>query len=228
MEEGRDIQKKNSPIVLDDGSEIEQSLGLIYNQMYFRFGSCNIPHYKKRGKGGEDAWFVSEQLMTVADGVGGWEAHGFDSGLFSKQLVADIQTFYEDDRSQDFKDILYSSVAMNHNIGSSTVVMAGFDPARPEVMRTLNLGDSGYIIYRPANFKKPRSLKKVFASSAQQYRFNFPYQCGTAGDSPNDKDYGQDADLEEHLMEDYDVVVMASDGVFDNLYEKDLLKCLVD
>ena len=29
-------------------------------------------------------------------------------------------------------------------------------------------------------------------------------------------------------MEDYDVVVMASDGVFDNLYEKDLLKCLVD
>tara|TARA_B110000285_G_C15045363_1_gene574023 strand:- start:936 stop:1055 length:120 start_codon:yes stop_codon:yes gene_type:complete len=27
----------------------------------------------------------------VADGVGGWEQHGIDSGKFSKQLVKDIK-----------------------------------------------------------------------------------------------------------------------------------------
>ena len=51
---------------------------------YFRFGSSNIPHYQKRLKGGEDAWIAQEDLLVVADGVGGWEQHGIDSGLFSK------------------------------------------------------------------------------------------------------------------------------------------------
>lgn len=54
------------------------------DRLYFRFGSSNIPHFKKREKGGEDAWYVQEDMMVVADGVGGWEAHGYDSGLFSK------------------------------------------------------------------------------------------------------------------------------------------------
>lgn len=75
--------------------------------MYFKYGSSNIPHFKKREKGGEDAWYVQEDMMVVADGVGGWEAHGYDSGLFSKQLVSDISELWEHDSTQDFKDILY-------------------------------------------------------------------------------------------------------------------------
>ena len=54
------------------------------HQKYFRYGSSNIPHADKRYKGGEDAWIAQEDLLVVADGVGGWEAHGIDSGLFSK------------------------------------------------------------------------------------------------------------------------------------------------
>lgn len=54
------------------------------NDMYFRFGSSNIPHFQKRYKGGEDAWLAQEDLLVVADGVGGWEEHGIDSGRFSK------------------------------------------------------------------------------------------------------------------------------------------------
>jgi len=39
------------------------------------------------GKGGEDAFFVSEALwgaIGVADGVGGWNEDGVDSALFSR------------------------------------------------------------------------------------------------------------------------------------------------
>ena len=39
---------------------------------YFRFGSSNIPHITKVDKGGEDAWIATENLLVVADGVGGW------------------------------------------------------------------------------------------------------------------------------------------------------------
>ena len=44
-----------------------------------------------REKGGEDAWLAQEDLIVVADGVGGWEAYNIDSGLFSKELVGNIQ-----------------------------------------------------------------------------------------------------------------------------------------
>lgn len=37
--------------------------------------------------------------MVVADGVGGWEAHGYDSGLFSKQLVADVNNLFDHDKT---------------------------------------------------------------------------------------------------------------------------------
>ena len=115
---------------------------------------------------------------------------------------------------------------MNHNIGSSTVVMAGFDQDRPNVVKTLNLGDSGYLIFRP-NLKKKRTLQRIFKSEAQQYRFNFPYQCGTAGDQqPDGKDYGQAAFTTEHTVQDYDIIVMATDGVFDNLYDHDITNCV--
>lgn len=134
--------------------------------MYFRYGSSNIPHPQKRYKGGEDAWFVEEDLMVVADGVGGWEAHGIDSGLFSKQLVKDIKQIFDNDKRVPLKEVLRKSVARNNNIGSSTVTMATFDLNRPDVILTTNLGDSGYIIIRPS-LKKPRTLKKVFRSEAQ-------------------------------------------------------------
>ena len=57
---------------------------------YFRYGTCNIPHITKIDKGGEDAWIAAENLLVVADGVGGWIQHGVDSGLFSKSLVYDL------------------------------------------------------------------------------------------------------------------------------------------
>lgn len=59
--------------------------------MYFRYSSSNIPHFQKVEKGGEDAWLAQEDLIVVADGVGGWEAYNIDSGLFSKELVGKIQ-----------------------------------------------------------------------------------------------------------------------------------------
>ena len=59
--------------------------------MYFSYGSSNLPHFNKRDKGGEDAWVAKEKLLVVADGVGGWEAHGIDSGLFSKELVGHVE-----------------------------------------------------------------------------------------------------------------------------------------
>lgn len=53
-------------------------------------GAAMVPHPQKRDKGGEDAYFVSDdgQVLGVADGVGGWAQSGVDPGLYSKRLMA--------------------------------------------------------------------------------------------------------------------------------------------
>lgn len=85
----------------------------------------------------------------MADGVGGWEQHGIDSGKFSKKLVNDIKRNYDLNPYKQLKQNLMESVKSNANIGSSTVVMAKFDTIRDSIMKTTNLGDSGYLILRP-------------------------------------------------------------------------------
>jgi protein phosphatase PTC7 len=104
--------------------------------------------------------------------------------------------------------------------------MAKFDQIRENIIKTTNLGDSGYLILRPDK-NTPGKFKTIFKSASQQYSFNFPYQCGTAGDgSPEQKNLGQEALENEHEIQDYDIVVMASDGIWDNLFETNVKSCI--
>lgn len=57
----------------------------------FRHGSSMIPHPDKAAKGGEDACFASDNVIAVADGVGGWADYGIDPGLYSKKLCKIMQ-----------------------------------------------------------------------------------------------------------------------------------------
>jgi protein phosphatase PTC7 len=61
-------------------------LSFLREFLYFLLRFHMIPHPKKVAKGGEDAYFVSNGLLAIADGVGGWGEMGIDPGLFSKEL----------------------------------------------------------------------------------------------------------------------------------------------
>ena len=47
-----------------------------------------IPHPDKAYSGGEDAYFANNQLLIVADGVGGWADYGVDPGFYSRFLCS--------------------------------------------------------------------------------------------------------------------------------------------
>lgn len=53
-----------------------------------------IPYYKKRERGGEDAFVISEEILTVADGVGGWNRKGVDPGIFARELSLRVWSAY--------------------------------------------------------------------------------------------------------------------------------------
>lgn len=49
--------------------------------------ACRLPLPLQEQKGGEDACFIADHCIGVADGVGGWAEIGVDPGLYSRQLM---------------------------------------------------------------------------------------------------------------------------------------------
>ena len=62
------------------------------------------------------------------------------------------------------------------------------------------------------------NFKIVFKSKSQEHSFNFPYQIGTNGDSP------EKADSQTIPLLLNDLVVLGTDGLFDNLYDRQILE----
>lgn len=84
-------------------------------------------------------------------------------------------------------------------------------------LETCNLGDSGYLLIRPDAHGK---LTSLYRSESQQYYFNCPYQTG----NHNKKSPSHEAFSICHLVKENDIIVLGTDGVWDNLYDQDIMK----
>ncbi len=74
------------------------------------------------------------------------------------------------------------------------------------------MGDSGYTVYRRVG----GVLEEIFHSEDLVHDFNLPYQVGTCGDDP------RGAHCESHVLYHGDVIVLATDGLWDNVYPKEI------
>jgi hypothetical protein len=45
-----------------------------------------LPHIQKRHKGGEDAAVLTDRVLAVADGVGGWAENNVDPAIYARRL----------------------------------------------------------------------------------------------------------------------------------------------
>jgi protein phosphatase PTC7 len=203
----------------------------------FNFGFVKIPHFSKRDKGGEDALATHDGMLCVADGVGGWNEIGVDPSKYSKELCTNILKEYFKTGNNNYgnlKKIFSKAVENTHSQGSCTFCMCTLDLEK-DYLHTLNMGDSGYMLIRSKdkeNIQNPnKSLNKilskesdtfdiVYKSEEQQHSFNFPYQVGTNGDDP------QDAEVNVHKFKENDIIVLATDGLWDNLFELHILQIL--
>ena len=86
----------------------------------------------------------------------------------------------------------------------------------PNSVSVANLGDSGVALFRDD--------KLVWESSQQEYLFNYPYQLSSDVDAlPKDAD--------RHVLtklKSGDIIILATDGLWDNLYNKEIIKYLDD
>lgn len=173
-----------------------------------------VPHPRKAATGGEDAFYVSNEhgSFGVADGVGGWAANGVDPSEYPRLLMAACHA-----RAGEHTDplaILRSAFAETHAPGSCTVALASL---QGDTLRVTSLGDCGTRVVRNG--------RVIFASDIQEHKWNQPYQLASpkfyVGDAPHD------AHQYSVTVEPGDVVVLGSDGLWDNLHDHELEEELV-
>ncbi len=128
---------------------------------------------------------------------------------------------------------LQQGLARTTEVGSSTacVVCLTTDGR----LRTLNVGDSGFRVLRaergaaaaaaaavaPSVAAPAAALEVVHRSAEQQHYFNCPLQLGTG--SRDRPEHGARELLE---VRDGDLILMATDGVFDNLFDDEIAALL--
>jgi len=160
----------------------------------------------------------SADVIGVADGVGGWRQYGVDPGQFSMQLMQACERlvkagYFVSDQparllAQGFSEMQASKKPV---IGSSTACLAMLSHADGKLY-TANIGDSGLLVVRDGQV--------VHRSSEQQHYFNTPYQLSlppTDMESDVLADLPEAADRYEFNVEDGDVIILATDGIFDNV-----------
>jgi len=180
---------------------------------------------------GEDSWFVSStplaEVMGVADGVGGWRDLGVDAGRFAKELMSCCsgQTQSSGFDGRNPRDLLiagYQELTHRENpvVGSSTACVVTMH-RRDCTLYTANLGDSGFLVVRNG--------RVLHRSQEQTHDFNTPYQLTVAPEDRKEAFYMDTPEMAvstRYSLLPGDLVLLATDGLFDNMPESMLLKIL--
>jgi len=178
---------------------------------------------KEDGHAGEDAYFkcFSENGKTygigVADGVYMWSEYGIDAGQFSKALmtVAKEEVFKNAISVTEVIKRAVDSVKQESIRGSSTLCCCLVDTVRGTA-QIANLGDSGVVILNESGVK--------FKTPQQEHSFGYPFQVGHQEQS----DRPEDALVSAVGLESGDIVIVGTDGLFDNLAEEDAITMAFD
>jgi protein phosphatase PTC7 len=172
-----------------------------------------IPHPEKAHFGGEDSYFISRDnnVIGVADGVSGSAKRGpgADPAFWSNDIMRRCAASVN---AGSPREILLQAVSgVNSKIqGSTTVSIAQL---ANNVLDVYIVGDSGLAVFRDGEIV--RRARETVSS------FNCPYQVGSSG-----VEHAREGAGTRILVRKGDVVVLASDGLWDNFPCEEIAKVL--
>jgi protein phosphatase PTC7 len=167
-------------------------------------GAANIPHDDKLLDGGDDAYFITNSVINavgIADGVGSWRAKGINAGLCAVELMKKCKNILMEGATSPFLVLEEAENSLSED-GSTTVLLAHEDY---EGLKIAQVGDSNLVIIRNNYI--------FFQTTPQQHIHDQPYQVGKDG-----KESSTDARLYTVPVHKNDIIILGSDGLWDNLY----------
>ncbi|XP_068937514.1 protein phosphatase PTC7 homolog isoform X2 [Petaurus breviceps papuanus] len=154
----------------------------------------------------------------VADGVGGWRDYGVDPSQFSGTLMRTCERLVKEGRfipsnpvgilTTSYCELLQNKIPL---LGSSTACIVVLDRTSHR-LHTANLGDSGFLVVRGGEV--------VHRSDEQQHYFNTPFQLSIAPPEAEGVVLSDSPDAADSTSFDVqlgDIILTATDGLFDNM-----------
>ncbi|CAL8106321.1 unnamed protein product [Calicophoron daubneyi] len=178
---------------------------------------------------GDDACFLSKTdssyVLGVADGVGGWRSYGVDPGRFSRVVMKNCERLVHSGRfnpekpelliAQSYEDVITSKDPI---LGSATLCVISLQRNEHRVYAA-SIGDSGYLVVR-----RGRIIQR---SIHQKHTFNTPFQLASPPPVQSRhfyRDLPTQAAQTSVNVEPGDLLVVGTDGLFDNLTETMILR----
>lgn len=198
--------------------------------LVFESSGCSVG---KLSNLNEDAFFNNENVLGVADGIGSLSTDfGISSKDFSHELMSKCEALSKHLRPKIHKsfckEIVNQAYTSLENGGGATVCLAALSGRQ---LNILNLGDSGLILLR---FDK--KFKIVFQTTPKYHKNNVPYQLTrkfTLKQTNLIKDFKVNLektdtveDADEFLISTVpgDLLIMGTDGLWDNLHSQEICK----
>mmetsp|Transcript_4285 Transcript_4285/g.9979 ORF Transcript_4285/g.9979 Transcript_4285/m.9979 type:complete len:406 (-) Transcript_4285:44-1261(-) len=198
-----------------------------------------------------DATLTSPMLLGVCDGVSQLEEFGMDPSELPNELLKvceelAMMQLMPDNLNKPSKDAYKGPISLlkeayeeTESMGSTTVLLAALDNSTRihgklhPMIAVLSIGDCELLMLRRTNGRQ-NALEAVFHTEMQRIDFNVqtPLQLARV-DGRIDEDFDESIALEViekgsavHCVSAYegDVLVMGSDGVFDNLFLDEIVE----
>ncbi|KAG6888037.1 hypothetical protein C0995_010953 [Termitomyces sp. Mi166 len=181
---------------------------------------------------GEDAYFIRGNALGVADGVGGWTKRTTQqpspSALFARRLMHHTASELSSDGVVDLLSVLeraYNNTVKAHttpsgaplHVGSSTALVAHLSLSQPQpTVHLAHVGDCMGMVVRDSEI--------IWRSDEMWWAWNTPVQlsppppCPPPPPSPRTT-----ARIFTVPVLPDDILILASDGLSDNLWDEDVL-----
>ncbi|KEG06416.1 protein phosphatase 2C [Trypanosoma grayi] len=186
-----------------------------------------LPHPAKQQTGGEDAFLSLVGVQAVLDGVSWWKTNrSVDAGLYSAALAKAMHSYVEEDlfgenpaSSLEVMQHAYNACMLEEIEGTATALVATLQEPRSGELPSLqpvdgykncildvcSVGDCTAMVLRHGRI--------VFVSDEQTHDLDFPYQLGKGSSDTPERALNYRVPVEVG-----DMLLLGSDGVFDNLY----------
>jgi protein phosphatase PTC7 len=183
---------------------LSHAISLPKNSEYYGFVPCNC---------GEDSFFINNSCFGVWDGVGGWNHFNVNPALIARHMC--LTAYDVSKTNNDVYDILlqsYNKIKNEIYAGSTTCCFLSLD-YDTMILKSANIGDSGYIIIRNGTLH--------FSSDIQRYNNEIPYQLAIIPDEFKYigavENIPSDCDIQETKIKKDDIIILATDGLWDNM-----------
>merc|ERR1712228_242421 len=176
-------------------------------------------------------------IIGVADGCAQWKE---DAARYAQQLMLSGIDYLHSITLSDInkcknlshKVAEFASNSVNSSnalIGASTLCIVDISKYDNEneieykcKLNAYNLGDSGFSIYRYDDVKRRQEnecYECIYKSLAQEQGFGIPYQLGSHSTSNSISD---GYCLEHFALKSLDIVIVGSDGLWDNMFDNEI------